>query len=197
MLKLKLQCFGHLMWRSPDWKRPWCWGRLKAGEGDDRGWDGWKASPTQWTWVWVNSRSWWWTGRPGVLQAMGSQRVGHDWATELNWTALLMWHHVLPTRLSSILESWCAGSMLVTSFLSILQVDIELSDYSDHTLLPLELEESVHGDCCIRQIWVKGNILSSVLLQLTCQFCLFLKWMFSWIACPFLLQKYRHLLHSV
>ena len=67
-------------------KRPWCWERLRAGgEGDDRGWDGWMASPTQWTWVWVDSRSWWWTGRPGVLQSMGSQRVGHDWATELNW----------------------------------------------------------------------------------------------------------------
>ena len=57
-----------------------------GGEGDDRGWDGWMASPTQWTWVWVNSRSWWWTRRPGVLQSMGSQRVRHDWATELNWT---------------------------------------------------------------------------------------------------------------
>ena len=68
------------------WKRSWCWERLKAwGEGDDRGWDGWMASPTQWTWVWVVSRSWWWTGRPGVLQSMGLQRVGHDWATELNW----------------------------------------------------------------------------------------------------------------
>ena len=66
-------------------KRPWCWQRLKAGEGDDRGWDGWMASPTWWTWVWVNSGSWWWTGRPGALQSMGSQRVGHDWATELNW----------------------------------------------------------------------------------------------------------------
>ena len=67
-------------------KRPWCWERLKAGgEGDDRGWDGWMASSTQWTWVWVNSRSWWWRGRPGVLQSMGSQRVGHDWVTELNW----------------------------------------------------------------------------------------------------------------
>ena len=65
------------------WKRPWCWERLKAGgEGDDKGWDGWMASPTQWTWVWVNSGSWWWTGRPGVLQSMGSQRVGHNWATE-------------------------------------------------------------------------------------------------------------------
>ena len=69
------------------WKRPWCWEGLGAGgEGDDRGWDGWMASPTRWTWVWVNSGSWWWTGRPGVLRFMGSQRVGHDWATELNWT---------------------------------------------------------------------------------------------------------------
>ena len=66
-------------------KRPWCWERLKVGgEGDDRGWDGWMASLTQWTWVWVNSGSWWWTGRPGVLQSMGSQRVGHDWVTALN-----------------------------------------------------------------------------------------------------------------
>ena len=69
------------------WKRPWFWERLKAGgEGDDRGWDGWMASPTQWTWVWVNSRSWRWTERPGMLQSMESQRVGHDWATELNCT---------------------------------------------------------------------------------------------------------------
>ena len=67
------------------WKRPWCWERLRTGEGDDRGWDGWMASPTQRTGVWVNSRSWWWTGRPGVLWFMGSQRIGHDWATELNW----------------------------------------------------------------------------------------------------------------
>ena len=67
-------------------KRSWCWEALGAGgEGDDRGWDGWMASPTRRTWVWVNSGRWWWTGRPGVLQFMGSQRVGHDWATELNW----------------------------------------------------------------------------------------------------------------
>ena len=66
------------------WKRPWCWEGLRAGgEGDDRGWDGWMASPTRWTWVWVNSG--WWTGRPGMLQFMGSQRVGHNWVTELNW----------------------------------------------------------------------------------------------------------------
>ena len=67
-------------------KRPWSWERLKAGgEGDDRGWDGWMASLTQWTWVWVDSGSWWWTGRPGMLQSMGSQRVRHAWVTELNW----------------------------------------------------------------------------------------------------------------
>jgi len=65
------------------WERPWCWERLKAGgEGDDRGWDGWMASLTQWTWVWANSRRWWRTGKPGVLQSMGSQIVGHDWETE-------------------------------------------------------------------------------------------------------------------
>ena len=67
-------------------KRPWCWKGLTAGgEGDDRGWDSWMASLTQWTWVWVDSGGWWWTGRPGVPRFMGSQRVGHDWATELNW----------------------------------------------------------------------------------------------------------------
>ena len=60
------------------WKRPWCWERLKPREGDDRGWDGWIASPTWWTWVWTSSGSWWWTGRPGMLQSMGSQRVRND-----------------------------------------------------------------------------------------------------------------------
>ena len=71
------------------WKRPWCWEGLGAGgEGDDRGWDSWMALLTRWTWVWVNSGSWWWTGRPGVLWFMESQRIGHDWATELNWTEL-------------------------------------------------------------------------------------------------------------
>ena len=66
-------------------KRLWCWEGLGAGgEGDDRGWDGWMA--TQWTWVWVNSGSWWWTGRPGILQSMESQRVGLNWVPELNWS---------------------------------------------------------------------------------------------------------------
>ena len=113
MLKLKCKYSGHLMRRTDlfektqesnqppikinkfilkkrkkEKKRSWCWERLKAeGEGEDRGWDSWMALPTRWTWVWVNSGSWWWTGRPGVLQSMGSQRVGHDWAAELNWGA--------------------------------------------------------------------------------------------------------------
>ena len=80
--------------------KDWCWEGLGAGgEGNDRGWDGWMASLTQWSWVWVNSRSWWWTGRPGVLQFMGSQRVGHDWATELNQTEALDWSLIPPPLL--------------------------------------------------------------------------------------------------
>ena len=86
MLKLKLQYFGHLLWRVDSLEKTLTLGEIgTGGEGDDRGWDGWKASPTRWTWVWVISGSWRWTGRPGVLHFMGSQRVGHDWETELNW----------------------------------------------------------------------------------------------------------------
>ena len=86
MLKLKLQYFGYLKQRVDSLEKTLMLGGLGAGgEADDRGWDGWMASLTRWTWVWVNSGSWWWTGRPGVLRFMGSQRVGHDWATELNW----------------------------------------------------------------------------------------------------------------
>ena len=71
------------------WNRPLCWERVKAeGEWDDRRWDGWMASPTQWTWVWASARSWWWTGKPGMLQSMGSQRVRQDSETELNWTTI-------------------------------------------------------------------------------------------------------------
>ena len=76
--------------------KDWCWEGFGAGgEGDDRGWDGWMASLTWWTWVWVNSGSWWWTGRPGVLQFMGSQRVRHDWVTELNWPELRAYFYVI------------------------------------------------------------------------------------------------------
>ena len=86
-------------------KRPWCWKRLKAGrEGDHTGWDGWMASPTRCTWVWISSRNWWWTGKSAMLQSMGSQRVRHDWATGLNWTVFFSIQDVLsnPHTLSSL-----------------------------------------------------------------------------------------------
>ena len=83
-------------------KRPWCWERLRAGgEGDNRGWDGWMASLTRWMWVWVNSGRWLWTGRPGVLRFMGLQRVGHNWATELNWTGFP------GVKLLHVQHMWC------------------------------------------------------------------------------------------
>ena len=94
------------------WKRLWCWEGLGAGgEWDDRGWDGWMASPTRWMWVWVNSGSWWWTGRPGLLQFMGSQRVGHNWTTELNWASDSVAgtdkHHVSYSHTHpSLFEAW-------------------------------------------------------------------------------------------
>ena len=114
MLKLKLQYFGHLMRRVTHWKTPWCWEGLGAGgEGDNRGWDGWMASLTQWTWVWVNSGSWWWTGRPGVLQSMGSQRVRHDWATELNWTDAHVWIWELDYKESWVLKNWCFWTVVL------------------------------------------------------------------------------------
>ena len=80
MLKLKLQYFGHLMWRADSVEKTLMLGKIEGR----RMRLSWMASPTQWTWVWVNSRSWWWTGKPGMLQSMGSQWVGHDWATKLN-----------------------------------------------------------------------------------------------------------------
>ena len=87
MLKLKLHYFGHLMWRAESLEKTLMLGKIESRrEGDDRGWDGWMASLTQWTWVWSSSGSWWLTGKPGVLQSMGLQRVRHDWVTELNWT---------------------------------------------------------------------------------------------------------------
>ena len=84
MLKLKLQYFGHLMWRTNSLEKALMLGNIER-EGDNRGWDGWMSSPTQWMWVWESSGSWWWTGKPGMLQSTGAQRVIHDWVTELNW----------------------------------------------------------------------------------------------------------------
>ena len=88
MLKLKLQYFGPLLWKSDSFEKTLMLGKA-GGKGNNRGWDGQIASPTWWTWVWLSSGSWWWTGRSGVLQSMGSQRVRHDWATGLNCTEVL------------------------------------------------------------------------------------------------------------
>ena len=99
------------------WKRLWCWEGLGAGgEGDDRRWDGWMASLTQWTWVWVNSGSWWWIGRPGVLRFMGSQRVGHDWATELIWSGYIVIYVTLgPLEVESSIQISKKGIKEITN----------------------------------------------------------------------------------
>ena len=93
-LMRKLQYFGHLMRRADSLEKTLMLRKTKEGVEDDRGWDGWMASLTRWTWVWANSGSWWWTGKPGMLQSMGSQRVGHNWMTELNWCNSL--HQLIP-----------------------------------------------------------------------------------------------------
>jgi len=109
MLKLKLQHFGHSCEELTHWKRPWCWEGLGAGgEGDDRGWDGWMVSLTQWTWVWASCTSWWRTGKPGMLQSMGSQRVRHNWTAFLTMvkpSCLLPTVYCLPTQLDIAREN--------------------------------------------------------------------------------------------
>ena len=91
MLKLKLQYFGHLMQRMDPLEKTLMLGKIECKrKRGDRGWDRWMASPTQWTWVWAGSQSWWWTGKPDVLRSMGKQIVGHNWASELNWTELCL-----------------------------------------------------------------------------------------------------------
>ena len=91
MLKLKLQSFGHLMWRTDSLEKTLMLGKTDGRRRRDRGWDGWMASPTRWTWVWASSGNWWWTGKPGGLQFMGLQRVGHDWVTELKKASQWFW----------------------------------------------------------------------------------------------------------
>ena len=112
ILKLKLQYFGHLMQRVDSLEKTLMLGGIGAGEGDNRGWEGWVASPTRWTWVWVNSGSWWWTGRPGMLRFMGLQRIGHDWVTELNWTDF----HESASQLKSIMI-WKKKKKITGSYL--------------------------------------------------------------------------------
>ena len=87
MLKLKLQYFGHLMWRTDSLEKTLMLGKIEGGKrGDNREWSGYMVSPTQWMWLWACFGSWWWTGKPGMLQSLWLQRVVYDWMTELNWT---------------------------------------------------------------------------------------------------------------
>ena len=124
-----------ILW-SPHEKN--CWERLKAGgEGDNRGWGGWMASPTQWAWVWVDSGSWWWTGKPGVLQFMGLQSVGHYWATELNWFYILApvsQTPLLSPSLSSPIYLICQGILTAPVSPSQLLPKLQVSAQTEHCL---------------------------------------------------------------
>ena len=152
MLKLKLQYFGHLMQRADSLEKTLMLGgiggRRRRGR---RGWDGWMASLTRWTWLWVNSRSLWWTGRPGVLWFTGSQRVGHDWGTELNWTECFFncsfLKDVYATSLANTESIHQRGSNLMKrqdkydKLCSVAQSHPTLFNPMDYSLL----ESSVHG----------------------------------------------------
>ena len=110
VLKLKLHYFGHLCEELTHLKRSWCWERLKAGgEGANRGWDSWMASPTQWAWIWASFGSWWWTGKPGMLQSMGLQSwtrlrnwIGLNIPASPKWSDYLTWPRRLPQDLAGM-----------------------------------------------------------------------------------------------
>ena len=142
------------------WKRLWCWEGLGAGgEGDDRGWDGWMASLTRWTWVWVNSGSWWWTGRPGVLQFMGLQRVRHDWATELNWTERC--YKKERKMLTQNMYQFCSGWIIAFSRV---ESDIISLPTNDWFFWGMVLEQGLDvGICCW---WVECSAMRIIISAL-------------------------------
>ena len=186
MPKLKLQYFGPLMRRADalHLKRAWCWERLKAGgEGDNRGWDGWMASPTLWIWVWVDSRNWWWTGRPGVLWSMGSQRVRKNWVTELNWTESSSIFGIL-RNLHTVLHSGCTSlhshqqcTAILTSvrwYLIVVLICISLimSDVEHLFMCLLAICMSSLEKCLFRSL-SHFLIGSFIFLELSCRCCLY------------------------
>ena len=140
MLNLKLQ---YSCKELTHWKRPWCWDRLRAGgEGDNRGWGSWMASLTRWTWVWVNSGSWWWTARPGVLWFVGSQRVGHDWATKLNWTEHKLIVTIKQMRWIYLLPHQCVNTCEFMGFQN-WKVLEKLSSPLSHLMRPVFMEQQI------------------------------------------------------
>ena len=114
LLKLK-QYFGHLRRRADWFEKTLILGKIEGGRGDYRVWDFWMASPTQWTWVCINSGSWWWTGRPGMLWFMGSQRVRHNWSAELNWTE--RWYYVVVAVVVFWSPHFCSKCFLFVCFI--------------------------------------------------------------------------------
>ena len=123
-----------------------------GGEGDDRGWDGWMSSPTRWTWVCVSSRSWWWRGKPGVVQSMGSQRVGHNWETELNWTEFRWWELHTSNSHRETSNRRCMRDNLVIIFSSVLL----LRSTEDETVNGSRLQHEWFK-LTIRKISLNGN----------------------------------------
>ena len=127
MLKLKFQYLGQLMRRADSFEKTLILGKSEGRRRrSNRGWDGWMASPTQWTWIWVDSGSWWWTGRPGMLQSMGSQGVGHDWVTELHWTDNTHTHKYTHTYTSFYLITFTDHSLVSVKSLSKLNESIAM-----------------------------------------------------------------------
>ena len=156
MLKLKLQYFGHLMRKADSFEKTLMLGKIEGRRRRGRQrmrW--WMASPTQWTGVWVDSGSWWWTGRPGVLQSMGLQRVGHDWATELNWTELLWGYERLIALQSSLhWTSLCWGLEMWSISLS-----LRLSLWKTKKIILLSCQLNLEPMVLeINWAWIKINI---------------------------------------
>ena len=153
----KLQYSGHSMRRSDSLEETWCWERLKAGgEGDDRGWDGWMASPTWWTWVWTSSRRWWRIGKPGALQSMGSQQVGHNWVTRQQ--QIVLWLQMPELYLkyaikakSRATQTWTGGAKPQRAVFCSLEINGWVSECagSDHVfLLYLLFPDGCTKDSC-------------------------------------------------
>ena len=173
------------------WKSPWFWEGLGVGgEGDDRGWNGWMVPPTRWTWVWVNFRSWWWTRRPGMLWFMGSQRVGHDWVTELNWTEAVL------TCVSPYVPMFPASEMM---FLPLSQFFLRIflskkSHWFIHIFLDVRMVVTVSMHCKSKSRNEKspGHLLSTFFDELFVQVCCpFFK---KWVICPIIkLQEFLYI----